>query len=191
MNKSEDINNLYIKKDTLSTRLNLHVKYSVNKYGWNKWVYDQYIIGKNNKIIEFGCGNSSIWIGKEDKLPENVSIIVTDISPLMMEKTKENIKDSRIFSMELMDIQAIPYSDNYFDIIIANHMLYHVPNIEKALLEIKRTLKDGGLFYSTTIGKRNLIELETIYEKYQDKVKFSCAKDLSFRLDNGKEILQN
>ena len=30
-----------------------------------------------------------------------------------------------------------------------------------------------------------------IYEKFQDKVKFSCAKDLSFRLDNGKEILQN
>ena len=191
LNKSEDVNNLYIKKDTLSTRINLHAKYSVNKYGWNKWIYDQYIIGKNNKIIEFGCGNSSIWIVKEDELPENVNVILTDISPLMMEKTKENIKNNKIFSIELMDIQNIPFSDSYFDIIIANHMLYHVPDIGKALFEIKRTLKEGGLFYSTTVGNKHLIELETIYKNFQDKVKFSYTGDLSFRLDNGKEILQN
>jgi ubiquinone/menaquinone biosynthesis C-methylase UbiE len=190
MNKSENVNNLYIKKDTLSTRINLHAKYSVNKYGWNKWVFEQYNINKNNKIIEFGCGNGSIWVGKGEKLPENVSIILTDISPLMIEKTKENITN-KIFSIELMDIQNIPFSDNYFDIIIANHMLYHVPNIDKALFEIRRTLKEGGLFYSTTVGKEHLIELETIYKKYQDKVKFSYSGDLSFRLDNGKELLQN
>ena len=33
---------MYFKKDTLSQRINLHEKYSVNEYGWHNWVFDQY-----------------------------------------------------------------------------------------------------------------------------------------------------
>lgn len=43
-----------------------------------------------------------------------------------------------------MNVENIPFSDNYFDVIICNHVLEHVNDDQKALREIYRTLKSGG-----------------------------------------------
>jgi hypothetical protein len=45
---------------------------------------------------------------------------------------------------EAIDIERIPYSDNCFDLVIANHILEHVKNPRQALYEINRILKSGG-----------------------------------------------
>lgn len=44
-----------------------------------------------------------------------------------------------------LNIEAIPYDDNSFDIVIANHILEHVSNIDAALSEINRVLKPDGI----------------------------------------------
>jgi len=191
MSDQSIVDDLYIKKDTLSTRVNLHQKYSINKQGWNNWVFDQYNINENNKILEFGCGIGSIWKEKENVLPNGVEVILTDISPLMVEKVKENFFENKIFSYQLMNIQDVPFPDNSFDIVIANHLLYHVADIEKALSEVKRVLKIDGIFYATTVGKHHLMELEIIYRIYDNFCKFSYSGDLSFILENGHNILKN
>lgn len=43
-----------------------------------------------------------------------------------------------------MDMLKIPYEENYFDFVIANHVLEHVSDLPKALSEIQRVLKIGG-----------------------------------------------
>ena len=43
-----------------------------------------------------------------------------------------------------MNVLNIPYDDNYFDLIICNHVLEHVPNDLDAMKEIFRVLKKGG-----------------------------------------------
>jgi ubiquinone/menaquinone biosynthesis C-methylase UbiE len=190
INKPDNINEMYVKNDTLSTRQNLHDKYSVNKYGWHNWVFDQYKFRENMNVLELGCGIGSTWIGKEKQIPSNASIILTDISPLMIEKAKEKLGTLTNFSFQVMDIQNIPFEDEKFDMIIANHMLYHVPDITKALSELKRILKNDGCFYTTTIGKDSLKELQDIYRNYDNKVKFQYSKDCSFTLENGEKILK-
>jgi len=42
------------------------------------------------------------------------------------------------------DLTELPFANNHFDIIIASHVLEHIPNLQKALQEIHRTLKPGG-----------------------------------------------
>ena len=42
------------------------------------------------------------------------------------------------------DLTELPFADNHFDIIIASHVLEHIPNLHKALQEIHRTLKPSG-----------------------------------------------
>jgi SAM-dependent methyltransferase len=46
---------------------------------------------------------------------------------------------------EKIDLLAIPYEDMVFDIVIVNHVLEHVPDDMKALKEIYRVLRHGGL----------------------------------------------
>ena len=65
----------------------------------------------------------------------------------MLNLVKERYSRFENVSFEKIDIQSIPFEDNSFDMIIANHMLFHVPDLNKALLEVKRVLKERGYFY--------------------------------------------
>jgi predicted SAM-dependent methyltransferase len=47
-------------------------------------------------------------------------------------------------AMVTIDITNIQYEDNLFDILICNHVLEHVPDDQKAMLELYRVLKHGG-----------------------------------------------
>ena|SRR5438445_9756561 len=46
-----------------------------------------------------------------------------------------------------------------FDVVVANHMLYHVPDRPRALTEISRVLVSEGAFHASTIGRGHLAEL--------------------------------
>jgi SAM-dependent methyltransferase len=46
--------------------------------------------------------------------------------------------------IERLDITAIAYPDDNFDLVLANHVMEHVPDDMKALAEIRRVLKPGG-----------------------------------------------
>ena len=45
------------------------------------------------------------------------------------------------------DIEEIPYPDNSFDLVFASHVLEYVKNDKKAINEIKRVLRPGGLAF--------------------------------------------
>src|SRR5581483_8111164 len=50
------------------------------------------------------------------------------------------------------DAQALPFADAAFDRVLAAHMLYHVPDQELALREIRRVLRSGGRAVLVTNG---------------------------------------
>jgi SAM-dependent methyltransferase len=75
-----------------------------------------------------------------------------------------------------------------YDAVIANHMLFHIPNRAKALSEIKRILKPGGKLYAATNGLNHLNE---IYELIQtiDPTVYQERHPTEFGLENGQEQL--
>lgn len=85
----------------------------------------------------------------------------------------------------MVNIEEIPYKDEQFDRVIANMMLYHVPNIQKALSEVNRVLKDGGIFYCATYGRNSIAQ---IVARMLD-VKIEEGNNV-FTLQNGEEILK-
>ena len=61
----------------------------------------------------------------------------------------------------LMDVQDIPFNDNTFDVVFCNHVLEHVTDDNKAISELYRILKPGGLGIFQVPQDTNL---ETTYE---------------------------
>jgi SAM-dependent methyltransferase len=60
------------------------------------------------------------------------------------------------------DAQELPFPDESFDVVLANHMLYNVPDRPKALREIARVLVPGGVLHAATNGRRHFLELRTL-----------------------------
>lgn len=181
----------YCSDKNLSTRQALHNGFSTNKYGWTSWVFDQFMFQPNDRVIEFGCGNGTIWVNNRNKIPKHIKVILTDLSEGMLRSAKDKLSDiEQITDYSVMDIQSIEYEDNSFNSAIANHMLYHVQNRDLAISEIARILKSDGTFYAATNGINNMKGLKALVENFDprlDYVSFSATKE--FGLENGAEQL--
>ena len=84
-----------------------------------------------------------------------------------------------------VDIQDIPLPDKSMNVVIANMMLCHVPDMEKALTEVRRVMKDGGVFYCATFGEQgpaSFVRKALGIPKEDGGV---------FMLENGASILKN
>lgn len=57
-----------------------------------------------------------------------------------------------------LDAQRIPLPEHSFDLILVNHLLYHVPEKELAITELWRVLTPGGKLCSATNGFGHLVE---------------------------------
>ncbi len=104
------------------------------------------------------------------------------------------------YANHVIDITDIPYQNAYFDIIICAHVLGHIPDEQKAISELFRVIKPGGVVLIQTLLNR---ERDT-FEDYaivseKDKLKYYgerdlCrlhGKDFSFRLKKaGFEVLE-
>lgn len=101
---------------------------------------------KGKKILDLGCGpgESSVYFALKGG-----DVTACDVSDGMLEITK---KLAEIRNVKLSVLQA--YSDNLkeidnetYDIVYAANLLHHV-DIEKTIKEVRRVLKDGGIFVS-------------------------------------------
>ena len=144
----------------LDARVALHARYSVNDYGWFRWVYDQFDLRTGDCVLELGCGTGELWAGTAMRVPAGVRLLLTDVSQGMLDQAAARLADRPLaITLACVDAQQLPYPDGRFDVVIANHMLYHVPDRPAALAEIARVLAPGGRFYATTIGAGHMAEL--------------------------------
>lgn len=174
----------------LQTRIELYEKCGVNKQGWHRWFFEHLGREPNLRILEIGCGDGTLWAKNADRIPESWKITVTDLSPGMLEEARRNIRNpTGQIKFMLVDVQSIPYHDEEFDIVIANHMLYHVPDIPKALAEIRRVMKPGARFYTSTMSKRHLHEIDRLAQEFDPDMKVLDPIMERFELDRGSELL--
>ncbi|MCA9836798.1 MAG: class I SAM-dependent methyltransferase [Trueperaceae bacterium] len=186
----------YKNADNLRARIDLHERFSSNKEVFARWLFDQIIAPPEAKVLELGTGPAHFWRKNSERIPQGWQITLSDLSPGMLEEAKK-VGSSLMadFDYKLIDAQTIPFADAHFDLVIANHMLYHVPDLDKAIAEIRRVLKPGGKLYAATNGQDHMKELdqfilEHLKPKLDSEQPFELLQGLSFRLENGKETLQ-
>ena len=74
---------------------------------------------------------------------------------------------------------------------VANHMLYHLPQIDIALREIRHVLKQDGRLVASTIGRSHLGELKALANEYAQKFDASSRNAELFGLETGLDQLQS
>ncbi len=87
-----------------------------------------------------------MWLGKNDLISKCSKLVLSDFSEGMLKQTQETLQNQKGIEYRKIDIQSIPYEENSFDVVIANMMLYHVPDIQKGLSEVRRVLKKMAPF---------------------------------------------
>jgi ubiquinone/menaquinone biosynthesis C-methylase UbiE len=182
----------YRDASNLTARIRLHERFSTNPYNLQLWIFDHFNLPAQARILELGCGPGQLWLNNLHRIPPGWEITLSDFSPGMLEKARGNLKGStHQFEFVRIDAQSIPFPPNSFDAVIANYMLYHVPDRPQALSEIRRVLRPGGRCYAATIGDTHMKELDDLVSRFDQSVS-APSDDLvgAFSLENGMEQLE-
>lgn len=186
-NDAEAVRTQYSSSNGLNTRIAFHDMYSTNKYGYGNWILSNYEIFEGAKVLELGCGTADMWVGHDNLIARCGLLMLTDLSEGMLSAARENIGERKNVAYALADIQDIPFENDSFDVVIANSMLYHVPDLGKGINEVRRVLKNDGVFYCASYGELNFTDVLASWFELDGE---SFKPNHNFTLQNGKQILK-
>lgn len=157
----------------LEARIQFHERFGTNPLRWPRWVFERLELPASCRILEIGCGTGNLWAENRERIPPGWKILLSDLSPGMAAEVA-------------LDAREIPFPAGRFDAVIANHMLYHVPDRPRALAEIRRVLAPGGRLYAATGGRDQFRELLELVRRFDPTlVLWEGRDDRSFLLETG------
>lgn len=197
LSDEKKIENQYETDVNLIRRINIH-HYNTNTVNWMEWVYDHLHIEEGMKILEIGCGNGLLWETNIKRLPANIEIYLSDYSQGMLDSVKscfdkyaDDFTNKNIhIHYRQDDSNNLELNDMKFDVIIANHMLYHLVRIEDCLINLKKALNKDGYLFCSTIGNGHMKELMDLVFEYDQAIDNTLEVCVNrFSLQNGEEQL--
>ena len=189
--KTQSLSAQYKNATNIAARIQLHRDYSVNLEGWFPWLFKNLRLQSGMKVLEVGSGNGSLWSQNITKLPKDISVIVSDVSSGMVSDAQEEIGKQPGFDYQVINAEKIPFPDNNFDLVIANHILFYCDDIEQALSEIKRVLKPGGRLVASTYSQQHMHEITDLVQNFNSDIVLTSTNLYErFGLDNGTDILK-
>jgi ubiquinone/menaquinone biosynthesis C-methylase UbiE len=183
-NNTNSVKTQYQTSANLDARIALHARFSTATRDFHAWLFDFVAAPSNARVLELGCGSGQMWRTVWARVPQTWRITLTDFSAGMVAAAKDlaGFQNPRGLTLAQSDAQAIPFADATFDVVFANHMLYHVPALPRALAEIGRVLERGGLLLAATNGARHMHELQELRRECGVKRAYDA---LTFNLENG------
>jgi ubiquinone/menaquinone biosynthesis C-methylase UbiE len=107
---------------------------------------------KNDKVehvLELACGTGRVTKHLVDLIPDDGSLIATDLNPGMHEIAQSKIKNEKIL-WQIADAQDLPFYNGQFDHVICQFGVMFFPDKEKSFKEVHRVLQPGGKYIFNT-----------------------------------------
>ena len=97
-------------------------------------------------LLDCGCGSGSITVGLT-KAVAPTQVVAIDIAQVEIDRARERTSQQEVSNVrfEVGDIFHLAYPDNTFDAVFCHNVLERQNEPLKALLEMKRVLKPGGV----------------------------------------------
>jgi len=112
--------------------------------------FDNLNINAGDLVLDIGCGEGRHSIGLH--VEKEVNAVGLDLSQKDIKTAKNRIKDFSVSDQNKSicffgagDIQSLPFKDNIYDAVICSEVLEHLESLERAVSEIVRVLKPGGI----------------------------------------------
>jgi len=180
----------YRQPDNLGLRRRTHVLYEERPVDWQRWVLGQIPWHGSERVIDVGCGDGSYI---QPVLERTATYVAGDLSYGMVHSLA-----GQVAQRTNLNAQALPFVTGVADVLLANHMLYHVPEQDEAVAEFARVLRPGGWLLAATNSANNMGELrQLLVDAFQELVPNAPMEQLlaqgptsSFSLENGGALLQ-
>lgn len=171
----------------LNARIALHARFSTATDDWHAWLMRLVQPPPDARVLEVGCGTGALWGKVRAAVPPRWRLTLTDLSAGMLSEAREHLAAwGMVARYAQCDAQALPFAEGAFDTALANHMLYHVPDLGRGIAELARVLAPDGTLYAATNGEAHMRELEELAGEANLP---PLHWPLSFRLENGAEWL--
>lgn len=182
---------IYATDEQLAVRVRTHEQYTQPQMNFPEWVLNRLTWRGDERVLDIGAGTGNYFELVRARAPQG-ELIAGDLSSGMIRRTRTHVTDEHIHIM-CMDAQHLPFADNAFDVVLANHMLYHVPDIAGTLREIKRILRPTGSLVAATNSISTMEEFDTLARRActllgYPRQEFSHAHS-RFTLENGTRQL--
>lgn len=153
----------YRRDNNLATRIAFHEIYTQPYVDFSQWVFDHIALSTGQSVLELGCGNGEFWARNADQIPDNLTLVLSDKSPGMVQEAKRRLSKAGVSATYLVaSAEDLDIEGQSFDVIVAKHMLYHVPEPQRALSRAKRLLKPGGRFCASTNSGAYMQQLQQL-----------------------------
>ncbi len=150
-------------------------------------------------VLDAGTGTARIPIALCQLRPE-WKLTCIDLSANMLKVAAQNVEKAGVrsqISLELIDAKAMPYPDNYFDMVISNSIIHHLPNPVTFLQEVQRVLKPNGAIFLRDLLRPETLEIRDNLVKlyagdcnaHQQQL-FSDSLQAAFTLDEVETMVE-
>ena len=147
-------------------------------------------------VADIGCGNG-IYLAELGRCGHRGPVIGIDLSTGMLQAARARLAEtSGRIGLAAGDGAALPLPDRAVDVVLAPHMLYHVPDRLAAVRELRRVTRDGGTVLVVLNGVDHLAELRDLVTGAAAEI---GLRDVvwadnggitgGFSLDDGEEML--
>jgi len=146
------------------------------------WVLDQHEWQGNEGVLDVGCGYGAYLHGLRRRAE---TVVGVDLSAGMLREVA-----TRGAPLVCGDGQQLPLRDATFDVAIAPHMLYHLPDVRLGIAELRRVVRAGGVVLAVTNAVDDKPEIRRLLHRAADRPLGSYAKvDNRFTLEDAPSLL--
>lgn len=190
-NNLDPLQQQYATTEAWQIRIETHQKYSFPKIDFPTWTMNLVQLRGDESILDVGCGPGQYYSFLREHYP-NVTYTGLDYSFAMI----ADHPGSDTLVRGKMD--HLPFADDSFDVVMANHVLYFAPDVEQAIVEMQRVLKPGGVFVAATSSIQTMPQFRELFRRAILLVSPpGVSRDVSvpeglhrrFSLENGSRML--
>jgi SAM-dependent methyltransferase len=158
----EGLRRQYASPRNLATRVGLYQYLEDDGMGgatFEEWVLDRRRWAGHEAVVDVGRGAGAY----EGALRRRAGRVVgVDLSPGMLVPAGAGAP-GRPAALVVGDAQRLPVATASVDVVLAAHMLYHVPDIGRALREARRELRPGGTALLVANGAADKVEVRDLW----------------------------